>query len=55
MKKISLERIASLNSGEEETKNLMEFLSIDFQILLANSFPEFIYPNFESKLGVVEK
>ena len=44
MKKISQERLELLNTGQVESRNLMEFLSLDMEFLLKNNFPEFDYP-----------
>ena len=55
MKKISQERLELLNTGQVESRNLMEFLSLDMEFLLKNNFPEFDYPILAAKTGIVQK
>ena len=55
MKKIAKEIIEQINSGERESSNLMEFLSADFQILLQNTLPEFIFPKAALDVGITKK
>lgn len=55
MKKISRERLEVLNTGEVESKNLMEFLSLDMELILKNNFPDFNYPTFLQKIGILQK
>ncbi len=54
-KKISQEVIDLLNSGEQETTNLMESLAVDHQLLCSNVLPNFIYPEEANSLGIVKK
>jgi len=49
------ERLALLNQGNIETKNLMEALSIDFSILISTAFPDLKLPDFPEKTGIVQK
>ncbi|MDP5083061.1 MAG: DNA alkylation repair protein [Rickettsiaceae bacterium] len=55
MKKISQEVIDALNSGQRESGNLMEFLSVDIKLLLKNVLPEFSCPIFPGNFGVTKK
>lgn len=55
MLKPSVERIALLNRGEEEARNLMETLAIDFSQLLAHTLPSFKMPLLPSPLGITKK
>jgi len=55
MQKISDARLKSLHAGEEESTHLMEFLRIDPETLLANTFPDFHYPQIPLKTGIVQK
>lgn len=53
--KPSLARIEELNLGHVETKNLMESLAIDFNILLGNTIPDFKMPTLPEKCGITQK
>lgn len=53
--KPTAERIALLNQGLVEAKNLMEGLAIDFQLLLANTLPGTVLPPFPAKTGITQK
>ena len=55
MKKIPQEIIDALNSGQRESSNLMEFLSVDIKLLLKNVLPEFDCPIFPIPFGVTKK
>lgn len=54
-KKVSQEIIDLLNSGERETRNLMESLAIDHRLLCLNVLPNFVYPKEANNLGIVGK
>ena len=43
MKKIPAERVELLNTGHVESRNLMEFLVLDPELILKNNFPDFNY------------
>lgn len=45
MKKIPPERLRILNTGQIESKNLMEFLALDPELILKNNLPDFNYTN----------
>lgn len=49
------EKIALLNQGAVEAKNLMELLAIDFHILMAATFPHIKLTDFPPKTGIVTK
>lgn len=53
--KPSLERIDELNCGQVEAKNLMESLAINFNVLLANTIPDFTMPILPEKCGITQK
>ncbi len=55
MKNISQERLELLNTGQVESRNLMEFLSLDMELILKNNLPNFNYPKLATKLGVIKK
>ncbi len=56
MKKvISLDILNRLNKGEREAANLMEFLAIDLNVLLANIIPEFNRPELPKSLGITKR
>jgi 3-methyladenine DNA glycosylase AlkC len=55
MKKISPERLQLLNTGQIESRNLMEFLALDPELILKNNFPEFNYIKPVSRIGIVQK
>jgi 3-methyladenine DNA glycosylase AlkC len=52
---ISAERIKELSLGLDESRNLMEMLSIDLHILLKRCFPDVDLPQFEPKAGITKK
>jgi 3-methyladenine DNA glycosylase AlkC len=52
--KPTIERINLLNQGSIETKNLMEALAIDFNILLSNVVQDFKLPIYEKKIGITK-
>lgn len=52
---ISDTRLAALQKGEVASTHLMEFLRIDAEILLKNTFPDFRYPVLPPKTGIVQK
>jgi len=54
-KQISLDIVNQLNKGEREASNLMEFLAIDLALLLANTIPEFDFPQLPKPLGITKK
>lgn len=53
--KISQERLYLLNTGQAETKNLMECLSIDFKELLQGTFPGLVIPSDLLDLKITKK
>ena len=55
MKNIPQERLKLLNTGQVESRNLMEFLALDIELILKNNFPEFDYSMVDTKLGIVQK
>lgn len=55
MQKPSVERVALLNRGEEEAKNLMEALAVDFSQLLSHTLPSFKMPVLPSPVGITKK
>ncbi len=55
MQKPSLERVAELNQGFSETKNLMEALAIDFGKLIHCAYSDFNISEFPPKTGITKK
>jgi len=55
MKKIPPERLQLLNTGQIESRNLMEFLVLDPELILKNNFPDFNYIKPASGIGIVQK
>jgi 3-methyladenine DNA glycosylase AlkC len=55
MKKISPERLQLLNTGQIESRNLMEFLVLDPELILKNNFPDFNYVKPVDRIGIVQK
>jgi hypothetical protein len=55
MKKIPPERLQLLNTGHVESRNLMEFLVLDPELILKNNFPDFNYIKPASRIGIVQK
>ena len=55
MKKISPERLQLLNTGQIESRNLMEFPVLDPELILKNNFPDFNYIKPASRIGIVQK
>ena len=55
MKKIPPERLQILNTGQIESKNLMEFLALDPELILKNNLPDFNYIKPDSRIGIVQK
>ena len=54
-KQISLDIVNQLNKGEKEATNLMEFLAVDLTLLLANTIPEFNFPQLSKPLSITKK
>jgi 3-methyladenine DNA glycosylase AlkC len=52
-KEIAIDIISQLNKGERESTNLMEFLAVDLNLLLANTIPEFNCPDLPKSLGII--
>ena len=55
MKKLPAERVELLNTGHVESRNLMEFLVLDPELILKNNFPDFNYIKPASGIGIVQK
>ena len=55
MKKIPPERLQLLNTGQIESRNLMEFLVLDPELILKNNFPDFNYVKPVDRIGIVQK
>ena len=55
MKKIPPERLQLLNTGQIESRNLMEFLVLDPELILKNNFPDFNYVKPAGSIGIVRK
>jgi hypothetical protein len=55
MKKIPAERVEFLNTGQVESRNLMEFLFLDPELILKNNFPDFNYTKPAGRIGIVKK
>ena len=55
MKKIPAERVELLNTGHVESRNLMEFLVLDPELILKNNFPDFNYTKPAGSIGIVQK
>jgi hypothetical protein len=55
MKKISPEKLQLLNTGQIESRNLMEFLALDPELILKNNFPDFNYVKPAGSIGIVRK
>ncbi|AZL15058.1 DNA alkylation repair protein [Rickettsiales endosymbiont of Stachyamoeba lipophora] len=53
--KIDSERLNLLNIGSIESKNLMEGLSVDLNILLSNNLPDHQTIIFPEKMGITKK
>ena len=55
MKKLPAERVELLNTGHVESRNLMEFLVLDPELILKNNFPDFNYIKPAGSIGIVQK
>lgn len=53
--KPSIEQINLLNSGQMESRNLMDALAVDFNLLCLNSFENFSPVDFPQKTGFIKR